>query len=386
MSRSPLVAVIFTLALVAAGCAEQSPEPVFQVDAGAGVSAAAALFAAGAEPSSLDHGGAVDREIEVVIADYSFEPSSIEVEAGESVRFLVANTGSFEHEFRLTNRHGADEHVDGGHEGHHDEAESATSEEVLLMVPPGTAKSLTLEFGDTTAFDVLACLIPGHFEAGMHADFTVRGAVLAMPDAGHHDDEEAHHDDEAAHHDDEEAHHDDGEMAHDDGEMAHDDGEMAHDDEEPGHDAGDGHHDDEGAMPGDGAAHHEDEEPGHDNSDGHHDDATAAGDYDRVVAVVVSDAGFDPGAIQVSRGETVRFQVVNVGSSDHEFRLTTRHSAGEGAAGGDHHHDEVVLLVHAGETGTLDVAIDDHAEFDVAACLLPGHYEAGEAADFVIAG
>lgn len=117
-----------------------------------------------------------DREIEITLSDFAFEPGAVEVTAGESVKFMLTNVGVIEHEFRLTTEHAAEEHVASGHAGHDDEAASGHGHgEVIVLVPAGESESVVVTFDEHAEFDVVACLIPGHFEAGMHVPLEIVG-------------------------------------------------------------------------------------------------------------------------------------------------------------------------------------------------------------------
>lgn len=63
----------------------------------------------------------VDTVVDIVMDDFSFEPSTIEVLAHETVLFRVTNVGLVEHEFRLSNGHRIEERLASGHEDHDDE-------------------------------------------------------------------------------------------------------------------------------------------------------------------------------------------------------------------------------------------------------------------------
>ncbi|MEE9534627.1 MAG: plastocyanin/azurin family copper-binding protein [Acidimicrobiia bacterium] len=179
-------------------------------------------------------------------------------------------------------------------------------------------------------------------------DATAAGDTPAtVPAADTHDDAVAHDDDDAASHDD-------------DGAASHDDDAASHDDDAASHD----------------------------------DDAAEAG---RTVQVAMAEFVFNPTEVAVSKGETVLFEVTNDGAIEHEFRLTTEHGAmehmaaghqghGDEAVAGEPDHGEVILLVAPGETGTITVTFDHDADFDLMACMLPGHYEAGMHAPLTLEG
>ena len=113
------------------------------------------------------------RTVEVVMSEFAFSPGSIEVSAGETVEFVVINTGMVEHELRFSNAHRIEEHIASGHEGHGTEGGHHADTDVFVTVAPGATAELTVSFPeDTTVLTEIACLIPGHFEAGMKGTVT----------------------------------------------------------------------------------------------------------------------------------------------------------------------------------------------------------------------
>ncbi len=114
----------------------------------------------------------VDRQIEVSMNEYSFEPESVAVEAGETIEFLLVNNGVLPHEFRLTNDHSIAEHLASGHADHGAESEDHHAAPVI-EVPAGESASLVVTFEQDLEFDTIACLLPGHYELGMHGSLAV---------------------------------------------------------------------------------------------------------------------------------------------------------------------------------------------------------------------
>lgn len=139
-----------------------------------------------------DHGAPgkasqADRTVQVTMYDSYYEPETIQVKAGETVRFVVQNKGDLVHEFNLGTaamhaahqdemmmmvEHGvltadqineqaaAEMQASMGH-GRHDDPNSVLLEpgktgEVVWTFPEGA--SVNLEF---------ACNVPGHYDAGM---------------------------------------------------------------------------------------------------------------------------------------------------------------------------------------------------------------------------
>lgn len=113
-------------------------------------------------PAVLDE---PSREIDVGLSEFAFGPDTVSVVSGETVRFNLTNTGVVEHEFRLSNQPRIDEHIAAGHAS--SGADHGTTPDIVVLVQPGETRSVDVTFPDTTSYTVIACLIPGHYEAGM---------------------------------------------------------------------------------------------------------------------------------------------------------------------------------------------------------------------------
>ena len=103
------------------------------------------------------------------MTDLAFSPDDLNVTAGETITFRVSNDGNLVHEFRLSNAHRIEEHIAEGHQGHGDENGGHHGDvDVTLELAAGDSGELTVTFPeDATLFTEIACLIPGHYEAGM---------------------------------------------------------------------------------------------------------------------------------------------------------------------------------------------------------------------------
>ena len=113
--------------------------------------------------------------VEISVTEFSFDHDAFAVKAGETISFVVTNEGRVDHEFRLTTEHAAQEHLET-HQGDHAAhmaAEEGHHAEYLVHVPPGATESMTVTFDHDMEFDVAGCLLPGHWEAGLHAPMTV---------------------------------------------------------------------------------------------------------------------------------------------------------------------------------------------------------------------
>jgi uncharacterized cupredoxin-like copper-binding protein len=114
-----------------------------------------------------------DRVVEIVMTDFAFDADPLQVEPGETIEFVVVNAGVVLHEFRLSNAHRIEEHLNDGHDDHDDTTEADGHHEngdVVLTLEAGETGTMTVTFPeDSDLFTEVACLIPGHYEAGMHS-------------------------------------------------------------------------------------------------------------------------------------------------------------------------------------------------------------------------
>lgn len=125
------------------------------------------------------------RTVEMTLGDMYFEPKSLQVKAGETVRFVLANKGQLLHEFNLgdasmhaehqqemlkmqqsgmltptgMNHQSADHGKMQGMTMKHDDPNS-------VLVEPGKTAELTWTFAKAGNLE-FACNIPGHYQAGM---------------------------------------------------------------------------------------------------------------------------------------------------------------------------------------------------------------------------
>jgi uncharacterized cupredoxin-like copper-binding protein len=103
------------------------------------------------------------RTIEVAMSDdMKFTPDLIEVKKGETVRIVLVNRGKLLHEFVLGTKQELEEHAalmmkfpDMKHD-----------EPYMVHVPPGKTGRMVWTFNRAGEFD-FACLIAGHYQAGM---------------------------------------------------------------------------------------------------------------------------------------------------------------------------------------------------------------------------
>jgi uncharacterized cupredoxin-like copper-binding protein len=106
---------------------------------------------------------AAKRTIAIAMSDdMRFTPSSVEVKQGETVRFVVTNTGQVLHEMVIGDKKTLDEHaalMAKFPKMEHDEP-------YMAHVQPAGKETLVWTFNRAGDFD-FACLINGHYQAGM---------------------------------------------------------------------------------------------------------------------------------------------------------------------------------------------------------------------------
>jgi uncharacterized cupredoxin-like copper-binding protein len=111
----------------------------------------------------------VSRTIDIRMTDHMrFEPAVITVKQGDTIRFRHANVGKVMHEMVIGSRADLEEHAALMRKFpnmEHDEPH-------MVHVAPGKRGDLVWQFNRVGAFE-FACLIPGHFEAGMRGTINV---------------------------------------------------------------------------------------------------------------------------------------------------------------------------------------------------------------------
>lgn len=126
-------------------------------------------FAAG---SPGDPKKKVARTIEIIAREadgkMSYTPDKIEVRRGEQIRFVIKNEGELAHEFLLDSFEGNAKHkiqMEKNPTMEHDEPNGT-------RIETKKASEILWIFDKAGSFE-FACLIPGHYEAGMKGVVTV---------------------------------------------------------------------------------------------------------------------------------------------------------------------------------------------------------------------
>ncbi len=133
----------------------------------------------------------VTTTIEVVMYDSYYEPETISVKEGETVRFVIKNAGEFVHEFNIGTakmladhapemammvEHGVLEADKINHDvakkmqasmghGMHEMANAA-------LLEPGKTGEVIWKFPEHAELE-FGCTVPGHYEAGMVGEFSL---------------------------------------------------------------------------------------------------------------------------------------------------------------------------------------------------------------------
>ncbi len=99
-----------------------------------------------------------------------FTPSTFKVRKGQTVVFAIKNAGELDHEFVLDQEDKIIEHkaaMEKFPEMEHDDPNA-------IRLAAGESGEIIWKFTNDGTFKI-ACLVPGHYDAGMHGDVTVAG-------------------------------------------------------------------------------------------------------------------------------------------------------------------------------------------------------------------
>lgn len=124
-----------------------------------------------------------NRTVEVDMTDnMRFTPAEISVQQGETVRFVVKNSGAVKHELVIGTPDDLKEHYAmmmkmPGMEH---------ADDNMISVAPGQTGEIVWRFSKAGKVD-FACLQPGHYDAGMKGVVTVAQKAGAAKTDGHND-------------------------------------------------------------------------------------------------------------------------------------------------------------------------------------------------------
>lgn len=162
------------------------------VSAGHGGSGHGVVGHHSAAVGSVGKASAVSRTIAVVMMDNYYEPEKIDIKAGETVRFKVANKGTLVHEFNIGTA--------AMHEGHQQEMMMMIQHGIIqggklnremmkmdmgngqtmehndpnsVLLAPGETAEIIWTFPSDAELE-FACNVPGHYQSGMVGDITIK--------------------------------------------------------------------------------------------------------------------------------------------------------------------------------------------------------------------
>jgi uncharacterized cupredoxin-like copper-binding protein len=126
--------------------------------AGAGVATAAGWLGSDTPPTRT-------RTMHITIHFSRFDPSDIEVQPGQTIRFVVENTDPIDHEFIVGDEQVQQAH-EAGTEAHHPPRPGEIS------IAPGETVITTVTFPLTGSL-LFGCHLPGHYAYGMRGTITM---------------------------------------------------------------------------------------------------------------------------------------------------------------------------------------------------------------------
>ncbi len=120
------------------------------------------------------------RTVKVDMTDsMRFDPSSLAVRQGETIRFVVSNSGKLKHELVL----GTEKELKEHYEAMKKNPEMEHADPNMVTLAPGKTGEVVWQFTKAGKVD-FACLQPGHYDAGMKGAVNVnKAAEKAAPAA-----------------------------------------------------------------------------------------------------------------------------------------------------------------------------------------------------------
>lgn len=113
--------------------------------------------------------GKVTRTIKVDMNDnMRFTPDKLQVKAGDTIRFVVRNSGKLKHEMVF----GSAAQLQAHYAAMLKNPEMEHADDNQVSVAPGQSGELIWQFSQAGIVD-FACLQPGHYDAGMKGSVTV---------------------------------------------------------------------------------------------------------------------------------------------------------------------------------------------------------------------
>ncbi|MEQ1806245.1 MAG: cupredoxin family protein [Burkholderiaceae bacterium] len=144
----------------------------------------AGSHAGGHEASAIGEpgkGAKVTRTVQIEMRDtMRFSPAQIAVKQGETIRFVVRNSGKVKHELVLGTAKELEEHYEVMKK--HPDMEH--DDPNMVMVAPGGSGEVIWRFTKSGKVD-FGCLQPGHYDAGMKGRVNVAATKAAAKGDSH---------------------------------------------------------------------------------------------------------------------------------------------------------------------------------------------------------
>lgn len=150
--KNIFIASILALSLIPAGAVAQGYQDSEEGSAAVG---------------RLGDPGKVSRTIEITLVDNRFKPAEIKVKQGETVRFVLRNTGKKKHEMMIGSMAQLDKHAKMMKQY----PDMEHSDPNLVSVDPGKSGELMWQFTEAGTVN-FACPLPGHYK-GMRGKIIV---------------------------------------------------------------------------------------------------------------------------------------------------------------------------------------------------------------------
>jgi uncharacterized cupredoxin-like copper-binding protein len=137
------------------------------------VAAEQTAFGAAGDPAKVSRDITID-----MTDDMRYAPAAIDVKQDDTVRFVVANKGATAHELVLGTKGDIEKHakamrsapVTAEHASHMHHMHASPS---MVHLEASRSGEIVWRFNRAGTFEY-ACLLPGHYEAGMRGSITVR--------------------------------------------------------------------------------------------------------------------------------------------------------------------------------------------------------------------
>jgi uncharacterized cupredoxin-like copper-binding protein len=112
----------------------------------------------------------INRTITITMLDtMRYNPASISVKLGETIKFIVKNSGKTKHELVL----GTEKELKKHYELMKKNPEMEHADDNMVTVQPGETGEIIWHFTKAGKID-FACLLPGHYDAGMKGTVRVK--------------------------------------------------------------------------------------------------------------------------------------------------------------------------------------------------------------------